>query len=450
MVGGEGKAGLAVFASEGIFGDIPKSVKAGMDGLCESTAVTVAGTNSQIPTCPNSCQTGKIYRDGLRYNEDGSTTQRWICTCCGQRFSNKPLKSNDTLTKSRQICAKEAKNLVFTAEIKTVVGDATINPDMQGLLVKFYSYIEKEAYSEENDYPKLIKRLILLGADLRDPESVKTIIAKLKYTNKAGIVVNVKNGTKMLYCAAYGAFAAMMKIEWSNPGYKQEEIEVYVPYESELDTLITSARSQRMAAYLQTLKETFADPSEALRIRWIDIDFKANTIKINFPVKNHNTGTQQVSSKLLSMLSALPHTHERVFPTTYVNISECYRALRKHVAAVQQDPRFLSIELRGFRHWGGTKIAFDTNGNVLVVKKILRHKSVKSTMKYIGKIDFKPDEYETTAATTVEEILALGSNGWVEYSVVKVGVQEIHCFKKPKRFGSPDIGVKNPDLGLNT
>jgi len=96
----------------------------------------------------------------------------------------------------------------------------------------------------------------------------------------------------------------------------------------------------------------------------------------------------------------------------------------------------LAVEFRGFRHWGGTKIAFETNGNHIEVKRLLRHKSLESTEKYIGKIDFKTEDFDTTSATKLEDILRLGSSGWIEYSVVHVNGEEIHCFKKPKRFMS--------------
>lgn len=57
-------------------------------------------------------------------------------------------------------------------------------------------------------------------------------------------------------------------------------------------------------------------------------------------------------------------------------------------------------------------------------------------MKYIGRIEFKDSDLETTSATTLEDILRLGKEGWVEYSVPKIGNVEYHCFKKPKRFRS--------------
>ncbi len=377
--------------------------------------------------CPN-CHSKRNWKDGKRQTNIGST-QRFICRDCGLRFSNNSYKDN-LRSDCSQISAEKAKNLVFTAKTENAVEDA----DQQGLLTQFRAYLERKAYNTDNRYPDLLTHLVNLGANLRTPETVETVIAQLTHVNRKGETVKDKNGTKMIYCAAYAAFCKMLKIEWENPGYKQEEIEVYVPYENELDACITGAQSARMAAYLQTLKETFADPGEALKIRWIDIDEKNITIKINFPVKGHRSGTQQVTSRLLSMLAALPHDNERVFPSNYEVFAEMFRVLKRRLARVQQNPRFLNLELRGFRHWGGTKVAYETNGNVLEVQKQLRHKNISSSMKYIGRINFSPRECDTTSATTLEDILRLRSEGWKEYTVVKINGVEHHCFEKPKAF----------------
>ena len=76
-------------------------------------------------------------------------------------------------------------------------------------------------------------------------------------------------------------------------------------------------------------------------------------------------------------------------------------------------------------------IALYTNGNVLTVKKLLGHKRVKNTMKYIGIINFKTDEYEVTTATTVEEAKTVLSAGF-DYGTEKHGIM---IFRRPKRFG---------------
>jgi len=77
-------------------------------------------------------------------------------------------------------------------------------------------------------------------------------------------------------------------------------------------------------------------------------------------------------------------------------------------------------------------IAHYTNGNVLKVKKLLRHKSITSTMKYIHMIKFEDNEFEVTTATTIEEakeVLAVG----FDYVTEKNGIM---LFRRPKRFSN--------------
>lgn len=92
--------------------------------------------------------------------------------------------------------------------------------------------------------------------------------------------------------------------------------------------------------------------------------------------------------------------------------------------------------LPSFRHWKGIRVAFETNGNQLEVKRLLRHKSVDSTMKFIGQIDFKTDDFNITIATKLEDALRLGGSGWIAYSVANINCEKTNFFKKPKRFMS--------------
>jgi integrase len=384
-----------------------------------------------------------LYKDGFRRLGNGDEVQRNLCRDCGYRFSEKPLQKNhecsinipNTLLFSSQICAElEAKNLVFAQKTKICAGDKQphkpakpLPPDAADLITQLMAWLEKECYAHENSYPTFLRSLVRQGANLHDPENVKEVIGKMK----------CKNGTKMLYSYAYKALADMLKIPFERPkNLKQEDFDPYIPDESELDALINAALTKRMATYLQTLKETFADPGEALRIKWIDVNEKNSTVKINYPVKGHNARTLEVSNKLIAMLNALPKTSGLVFPIKYSSMLNTYVRLRKRVAELQQNPRIQSVELRSFRHWGGTMLAWKSNGNVLLVKNMLGHKNIKNTMRYIGKIIFKDDDYETTAATTLEEVLALGKAGWIKYDEITVGGTIIHAYKKPKKFQS--------------
>ena len=85
-------------------------------------------------------------------------------------------------------------------------------------------------------------------------------------------------------------------------------------------------------------------------------------------------------------------------------------------------------------------IAQYTNGNVLTVKKLLRHKAIASTMKYIGLINFKDTEFEVATATTEEEIKKLGQAGFIKYDEHN----GMHFYRTPKRFKTFQSECLNP------
>ncbi len=136
-----------------------------------------------------------------------------------------------------------------------------------------------------------------------------------------------------------------------------------------------ACKSRRMAAFLQTLKETFVDPGEVLRLRWIDVS--GNVITINHPVKRHNPRQLKVSNKLIAMLNALPKTSERIFPTTYATISLCFQKVRRRAAQNLQNPRLLKITFTTFRHWGAT-MTYHYTKNILLVQKLLGIKEFRT------------------------------------------------------------------------
>jgi integrase len=310
-----------------------------------------------------------------------------------------------------------------TQEIKTCAGDRKIDAaTAKGLLLQYELWLQKEGYGEKCRYRDCIRMLINSGADPYDPETVKETVAKSSW----------KDGTKMQVVYAYDALTKMLKIEWAAPRYRQEEAFPFIPDEKEIDALILGAKSKRMSAYLQTLKETMADPSEALRLRWIDIN--GNVIMINKPVKGHYPRPVQVSNNLISMLNSLPKDSERIFPTSYGNIAHNFYALRKKITRNRNNPRILKISLVTFRHWAATMMYHQTR-NILLVKKLLGHKKIENTMKYTQLIQFKDSEYEVTSATTIEEAKTVLSAGF-EYVTEKDGVM---LFRKPKRFVNLEI-----------
>lgn len=308
----------------------------------------------------------------------------------------------------------------IAAEIKTVAGEKTIDAaTKKGLLLQYELYLQKEGYGEKCRYNNCLRILLNAGADPYDPENVKTVIAKKK----------VKDGTKMQLVYAYDAMVKMLKLSWEMPTYKQEEILPFIPDEKEIDALILGAKSKRMAIYLQTLKETMADPTEALRIEWTDIN--GSVVTINHPVKNHYPRPIEVSNTLIAQLNSMPKTDLRIFPTTYQNIARNYWQLRKKVSRNLANPRIMKISPVTFRHWGAT-MTYHYTQNILLVKKLLGHKNIKNTMKYTQLVEFKDSEFEVATATTVEEARKLGEAGFQKFDEFS----GIHIYRKPKRFVS--------------
>ena len=230
----------------------------------------------------------------------------------------------------------------------------------------------------------------------------------------------------------------MKDITWKRPTYQQNEATIYVPDEKELDLLISAAR-KKMATFLGCLKETFADPSEIIFAEWKDL--KENVFSINHPVKNHWAGKYELTPQLTAMLNALPRKNKRIFASNYKSLYSSFLALRKNTAERFQNPALLNISFKSFRHWGGSMIAEKSNGNPLVIMRMLRHKSFKSSLRYIHTIAFKDEDYEVTSATTAEEILALGKAGWQKYDEAVFNGVHMCFYRKPKRFG----GLKKLD-----
>jgi integrase len=339
-----------------------------------------------------------------------------------QTVQTKSLKSILNIPFSRQICVtktKGAKNLA-AAENQTQAAEISPKADVKGIIAKYLAYLEREGYAKDITYPKILHTLHKRGANLYDPESVKQTIARQRW----------KDGYKLLAVYAYDAFCAMEKITWERPEYRQEDAIVFVPDEKELDQLIAACRSRRMSTFLQCLKETYADPTEILRLKWIDLH--ENILTINAPVKRHLPGQVTISNKLVSMLNSLPRKSERIFPTDYKTMRMCFNPVRNKAAIRLQNPRLRAITFKSFRHWGGTMLAHYTNGNVLTIKKALRHRAIQSTMKYIGLLQFKDEDYEVATATTVKEIEQLAQAGFQKFDELN----GIHIFRKPKKFSA--------------
>jgi len=370
--------------------------------------------------CPN-CHGKRIWRDGLRETRNVSV-QRFLCRECSYRFSESPSLSADSFNiAARQVCValRGAKNLATATETKTVAGDLE-KEDAKGKIIEYLWHLNKEGRKPLTiqGRHKVLTRLLKHGADLLNPESVKETITK----------ENVCINTKALYVACYDGFAKWLGIQWQPPHYKAQRKLPWLPTESELDQLIACYK-KKMAAFLQTLKETMARCGEIWQLKWTDLN--GNILTVNNPEKGSNPRQFKLSDKLVAMLNNLPKQDLRIFgPTKCLNnFRTNFARRRKRLAKTLQNPRLNQITFHTFRHWGASMLYAKTK-NVLYVKQQLGHRYIENTMVYTQLINFEADEYHVAYAKTLEEEGKLVESGF-EYVRYAEG-EQVAIYRKRK------------------
>jgi len=373
---------------------------------------------AQPPKCPQ-CASNRLYRDGLRYLAEGSSIQRWLCRNCAHRFSEKPLQENrdwqintpTLIVSKRQVCdlIEESKNLAEVARQETPTREGTLDTaNVKGKIINYAWFMQKEGYSEATilGRTKLLKILAKRGADLYDPESVKTAIAKQSWCE----------GRKANAVDAYTSFLKTTGGKWEPPRYQGIRKIPFIPTETEIDQLI-SACSKRMSTFLQLLKETGMRCGEAWRIEWNDIDNETKTVRIA-PEKHSNPRIIHISPKLAAMLEALPKTYgTRIFSLPQSRLDQhrnVFIQQRKRIANKLQNPRLLRITFHTLRHFKGT-MEYHRTKDVLHVMQVLGHKNIKNTLLYVQLAEelFRDQqEYISKVAKTETDACALIDAGF--------------------------------------
>ncbi len=347
-----------------------------------------AGTRLQCPYCGS----GKLWRDGNRYTPLGDKIQRWTCRNCSFRFSDpndvarawstlervervetKSLRANRDRQTSGQICVTETKNLA--AEQKTIEVPRRSENDVKSNLIETAWKMQLEGYQAETirGYNSCLKALTVRGANLADPETVRTILAKEQKwgQNRRRNVIN-----------AYTLFLKMHGQTWTKPKCKVTKKFPFIPVEKEIDDLIAGS-GKRNAGFCQTIKETAMRAGEAHRLKWTDIDSERNVITLNEPEKGSNPRMWKVTAQLIEMLNRLPKKSETVWTSSLKSMKSTFIKTRKRLALNLQNPRLLKISFHTFRHWKATTLYHRTK-DIYYVQQFLGHKDIRNTMIYIN------------------------------------------------------------------
>jgi len=215
------------------------------------------------------------------------------------------------------------------------------------------------------------------------------------------------NSYKMLLGYAYESFLKMENMTWTRPRYAQSESFPYIPTEQELDQLI-SAASKVVGTFLRGLKDAGADPGELAKLKWSDVNKESMSANIT-PVNGHTPRILRVSQPFIDRLAQLPKKSDRIFPKI-LNLEDRFFHQRRRIAYKLNNPRLMKIGFRTFRHWKGT-MEYHRTKDILYVKRILGHKIIQNTLKYIdletSMIGTTDDQFIVKVATNVQEACKL-------------------------------------------
>jgi len=373
--------------------------------------------------------------------KDGTVVQRWLCRNCWYRFSETRLNNRNSSgciervdghdlktysvlsygcrvgagSSTAKNSARAVQALKQTERKRQRAAGATEKPseNLKGRLVEFLWWMKKQGYAESTISSRgaRLRRLINLGADLYNPESVKEVIATQK---------NWGTSRKEAMVWAYDLWAKWLGIKWERPIYKTPRKLPFIPLEREIDDLIASC-NKHVATFLQIAKETGARAGEIYALKWTDMDFETRTLRITAK-KGSNPRMFKVSTKLVSMLNQLPKENERIF-SHYKNLQNLRRSFdryRRRAARRLGNPRLLQIHFHTLRHWKGT-MEYHKTKDILHVMQILGHREIKNTLLYTQLVKFGgEDEFICRVARNPDEIQALIEAGF-EFVLQKDG-----------------------------
>ena len=161
----------------------------------------------------------------------------------------------------------------------------TTNDTAISKILEYAWKLKKQGYAETTieGRVKILKRLLRLGADLYNPESVKEAIAKN----------NCSEARKELMVEAYSSFLLFFGGKWDPPRYRRVEKLPFIPTEREIDDFIAGcSHTKRLATYLQLLKETGMRSGEASKLKWTDIDFINGIVRVTPGKRQQPKGPQ--------------------------------------------------------------------------------------------------------------------------------------------------------------
>lgn len=241
--------------------------------------------------------------------------------------------------------------------------------------------------------------------DLRDPEFVKSTIAKFESI-----------GYKRNLVWAYDTYAKFYGIEWEKPLYWAPAKIPKIPLETHIEAIISRA-CQKTALAIAISKDTGLRPIELCGLTQKHLDLDKGLV---YPetAKHGAPRVLKLTRRTLKMLNIWIikndlKPNEKIFGKwTTDNYGKSFRYYRNLTAKKLQEPEIRTIKLYHLRHYFATMLLKKTNRIVYVQQK-LGHKDIRKTLIYAQIIDvLEDDDFNVEIAQTVEEAKKLIENGY--------------------------------------
>jgi len=263
-------------------------------------------------------------------------------------------------------------------------------------------------------------RYLAKHVNLDDPEAVKGYIASRS---------NWSNSYKQGVAYAYNSYAKANGLQWALPRFRIEDKLPRIPTEERINQVIVKARGKYVLVF-SILRDTGMRPIELERTRTRDIDLEKGIITVR-TAKGGAARNVQVRKQTLALLKAYLGKHnfgldDKPFPKRRKMTGRWVR-LRNTVAEKLADPAFRTIRLYDLRHFAATMMYHRTR-DILHTQRMLGHRNLKSTLRYVQLIGFEDDDYTSAVARTLKEARQLIEAGF-EYVTEVEGAK---VFRKRK------------------
>jgi integrase len=268
--------------------------------------------------------------------------------------------------------------------------------------------MRKEGYRNSTCYfaVRTLKRLDR-RCNILEPASAKRLLSNSNWSE----------GGKLRIAEELDRFYKYQGIKWDRPKYEKIDLLPHIPKEEDVNALVAGLPSRTAGTFCMLLKETGCRPGEAWQAEWTHLDLERSTIVIRAE-KGSRSRELRISSNLIARLNMLPRNRKYVFhdgskePIAGLkDFTRLFQKQRKRLSDKLANPRIQLISFRSLRHYKGT-MEYHKTKDIVHVQRLLGHKSISNTLRYVRLVDFPDDEFVSKVATSQKEITELIESGF--------------------------------------